>query len=204
MSSDRPRAADRCRDRPMAKMMLTYAAQTRFGPDLSTTDRRSHEDIALDANAWVPARTTWVVPARPACREGCAEAGRWRGLAPERRLRRPASPPDGQGSLAATHLPADGLAVDAPVELAPFRTGWARWLPRHQRAIPSAGLDERGAVYGRAGVRARKRAAIRSRNRWPARRGGPRRWHPTRRAGFGPRPRDGLRAPLQCISVIIR
>ena len=32
---------------------------------------------------------------------------------------------------------------DAAVELAPFRAGWARRLPRLQRAIPSAGLDER-------------------------------------------------------------
>jgi hypothetical protein len=47
-----------------------------------------------------------------------------------------------QGSLAATHLPADAV----PVELAPFRTGWVRWLPRLQRAIPSAGLDERSEV----------------------------------------------------------
>jgi len=46
----------------------------------------------------------------------------------------------GRGSLAATHLPATRRV---PVELAPVRAGWARWLPRLQRAIPSAGLDER-------------------------------------------------------------
>ena len=46
------------------------------------------------------------------------------------------------GSLAATHLSVDRV----PVELAPFRAGWARRLPRLQRAIPSAGLDERAEV----------------------------------------------------------
>ncbi len=51
------------------------------------------------------------------------------------------------GSLAATHLSVDRV----PVELAPFRAGWARRLPRLQRAIPSAGLDERRQFRWRRG-----------------------------------------------------
>ncbi len=36
---------------------------------------------------------------------------------------------------------------NAPQELAPFRAGWARWLPRRLRAYPSTGLDEFRRVY---------------------------------------------------------
>ena len=83
---------------------------------------------AIEARAGLPLETC------ASRRRSCARKG-W--------LRRPTPPAVDQGSLAATHLPATRRV---PEELAPVRAGWARWLPRLQRAIPSAGLDERREV----------------------------------------------------------
>ncbi len=59
----------------------------------------------------------------------------------ELRSQLPRPTPPAQTRAASRQLICRRTAV--PVELAPFRAGWTRRLPRLQRAIPSAGLDER-------------------------------------------------------------
>ena len=67
----------------------------------------------------------------------------------------------------ATGQPCGNSSVGAPraaVELAPFRAGWARRLPRLRRAIPSAGLDERAQCRGPLRTASRRQASrLRSR-----------------------------------------
>ena len=137
--------------RPAPTSASRYATRTstrlppkceREGPGQANDSRRAFVALGQAGARRGGVGLLWLGRHRANVLHVCAHAGHDQAPRPRgndaRRLPRPTPPglkpgqPRGNSSVGGR----------VPVELAPFRAGWARRLPRLQRAIPSAGLDE--------------------------------------------------------------